>query len=77
MIIVTIMIMLTMIIIMINDDQNDNCDHNDHAYHDENHDQGRCGGVGGEHACGPTRLKDTAVNMRVRSSSFFLIFLFS
>ena len=27
--------------------------------------QGRCGGVGGDHACAPTRLKDTAVNMRV------------
>ena len=37
--------------------------------HDENHhdgdDQGRCAGVGGDHACAPTRLKDTAVNMRV------------
>ena len=50
------------------DDQND--DHDYHYDHDKNHhnsdDQGRCGGVGGDHACAPTRLKDTAVNMRVR-----------
>ena len=31
--------------------------------------QGRCGGVGGDHACAPTRLKDTAVNMRVGPAS--------
>jgi len=29
--------------------------------------KGRCAGVGGDHACAPTRLKDTAVNMRVKS----------